>query len=89
MRRIFTDEPKLGGWVSILAAILVLSTSILRYRRDHELEMPLGWSIVGALLLMQGVYRFTPKRKSTKAIFYCLEVLCVAAFIGVVVHFHT
>ncbi len=51
--------------------------------------MPLYWSVVGAMYLVLGVHRLTPKRKVTKATFYCLEFLCIAAFTGLVVHFHT
>jgi hypothetical protein len=88
MRRIFADESKLGGCVLILAAGLALCSYLLGYRRD-QLEIPLYWSVVGAMFLVQGVYRFIPERKSTKTMFYCLEGACVTAFIGVLVHFHT
>ncbi len=89
MRRLFTEESKLGGWVSIVGAVLALSTSLLRYRRDHELEMPLYSFVVAVLFLINGVVHFVPPRKITKTTIYCLALACVAAFIGVVVHFHT
>ncbi len=81
MGQLFTEESKLSGWVSIVAAVIVVCDSLMRYRRDHELEMPSYLSAFGALLLVQGIYRFVPKRKTTKATFYCLEFLCIAAFI--------